>query len=87
MKSLHELYEGITVCHTSSIGEVCHHKINTKTPFESLKEIKGIKLDITETCLYNFDPLKPQFYIVKLGFTGVYISFLIPAQNIVVGTC
>ena len=37
---------------------------------------------ITETCLYNFDPLKPQFYIVKLGFTGVYIIFLISAQNI-----
>ena len=31
---------------------------------------------------YNFDPLKPHFYIVKLGFTGVYIIFLISAQNI-----
>ena len=30
---------------------------------------------ITKTCLYNFDPLKPHFYIVKLGFTGVYIIF------------
>ena len=38
--------------------------------------------DITKTCLYNFDPLKPHFYIVKLGFTGVYIIFLISAQNI-----
>ena len=37
---------------------------------------------ITETCLYNFDPLKTHFYIVKLGFTGVYIIFLISAQNI-----
>ena len=36
---------------------------------------------ITKTCLYNFDPLKPHFYIVKLGFTGVYIIFLISAQN------
>ena len=35
-----------------------------------------------KTCLYNFDPLKPHFYIVKLGFTGVYIIFLISAQNI-----
>ena len=26
---------------------------------------------ITKTRLYNFDPLKPQFYIIKLGFTGV----------------
>ena len=31
---------------------------------------------------YNFDPLKPHFYVVKLGFTGVYIIFLISAQNI-----
>ena len=37
---------------------------------------------IMKTCLYNFDPLKPHFYIVKLRFTGVYIIFLISAQNI-----
>ena len=37
---------------------------------------------ITKTRLYNFDPVKPHFYIVKLGFTGVYIIFLISAQNI-----
>ena len=37
---------------------------------------------ITKTCLYNVDPLKPHFYIVKLGFTGVYIIFHISAQNI-----
>ena len=37
---------------------------------------------ITKTYLYNFDPLKPHFYIVKLGFTGVYIIFVISAQNI-----
>ena len=30
----------------------------------------------------HVDPLKPHFYIVKLGFTGVYINFLIFAQNI-----
>ena len=27
-------------------------------------------------------PHEPHFYIVKLGFTGVYIIFLISAQNI-----
>ena len=37
---------------------------------------------ITKTCLYNFDPLKPHFYIVKLGFTGVYIIFLFLIKNI-----
>ena len=36
---------------------------------------------ITKTCLYNFDPLKPHFYIVKLGFTGVYIIFFISAKK------
>ena len=36
---------------------------------------------ITKTNLYKFDPLKPHFYIVKLGFTGVYIIFLISAPT------
>ena len=36
---------------------------------------------ITKTDLYNFDPFKPHFYVVKLGFTGVYIIFLISAQK------
>ena len=36
---------------------------------------------ITKTYLYNFDPLKPHFYVVKLGFTGVYIIILISAQK------
>ena len=35
-----------------------------------------------KTYLYNFDPIKPHFYIVKLGFTGVDIIFLMSAQNI-----
>ena len=38
-------------------------------------------LAITKTRLYNFDPLKPHFHIVKLGCTGVYIIFLISAQR------
>ena len=41
-----------------------------------------LETTITKTYLYNFDPLKPHFYTVKLGFTGVYIIFLISAQNI-----
>ena len=32
------------------------------------KDIIGIHY-ITKTGLYNFDPLEPHFYIVKLGFT------------------
>ena len=37
--------------------------------------------NITKTCLYNFDRLKPHFYTLKLGFIGVYINFLISAQK------
>ena len=37
---------------------------------------------ITKSCLYNVDPLKPHFYIVKLGFIGVYIIFLFLLKNI-----
>ena len=44
--------------------------------------LDGSWLIITKTCLYNFDPIKPHFYIVKLGFTGVYIICLISAENI-----
>ena len=47
------------------------------------KKLRVIEICITKTWLYNFDPLKPgHFYIVKLGFTGVYIIFHISAQNI-----
>ena len=45
-------------------------------------ENQSLGLIITKTRLYNFDPLKPHFYIVKMGFTGVYIICLISAQNI-----
>ena len=36
---------------------------------------------ITKTYVYSFDLLQPHFYVVKLGFTGVYIIFLISAQK------
>ena len=41
-----------------------------------------VHLCIMKTRLYNFDPLKPHFYTVRLGFTGVYIIFLILLKNI-----
>ena len=49
---------------------------------EREKNINQFMPGITKTYLYNVDPLKPHFYIVKVGFTGVYIIFLISAQNI-----
>ena len=51
-------------------------------PHKILSHLCRMKSSITKTRLYNIDPLKPSFYIVKLGFTGVYIIFLISAQNI-----
>ena len=38
---------------------------------EELQSISSDYSQITKTRLYNFDPLKPHFYIVKLGFTGL----------------
>ena len=37
---------------------------------------------IIKTSPCNEDPLTPHFYIVKLGFTGVYFFFLFLLQNI-----
>ena len=38
--------------------------------------------NIMKTSPCNEDPHTPHFYIVKLGFTGVYIFFLFLLQNI-----
>ena len=43
--------------------------------------MKSLFFCITKTRRHNFDPLKPHFYTVKLGFTGVYINFLIFARK------
>ena len=54
-------------------------------PISSSEFILAVQV-ITKTRLYSFDPVNPHFYIVKLGFTGVYIIFLISAQKQIVGT-
>ena len=45
---------------------------------------KNLKFNesIRKTCQCNVYPLEPHFYIVKLGFTGVYLFFLFLLQNI-----
>ena len=55
--------------------------LNLFVLLEHIVKSVTLLIDITKTRLYNFDPLKPHFYIVKLGFTGVYIIFLISAQK------
>ena len=41
---------------------------------------------IMKTSPCNEDPLTPHIYIVKLGFTGVYIIFLFCFKTLIVGT-
>ena len=48
---------------------------------ECVHTVVNCCLYITKTCLYNIDPLKPHFYIVKLGFTGVCILSLISTKK------
>ena len=48
---------------------------------EEERSSRDILQRITKTRLYNVDPLKPHFYIVKLGFKGVYNIILISAQK------
>ena len=57
------------------------HKSAPSSPNEVISVLKELKkhraktqgkTSITKTYLYNFDPLKPHFYVVKLGFTGVF---------------
>ena len=46
------------------------------------REKQELSKAITKTYQYNLDPLKPHVYVIKLGFTGVYIIFLNFAKNI-----
>ena len=48
------------------------------TELENDSESVWVKVfaNIMKTCPCNEHPLTPHFYIVKLGFTGVYIIFL-----------
>ena len=63
--------------------EILHHEYESSGILVFFPEIVLVNTNkytkyksITKTRLYNFDPLKPNLYIVKLGFTWVYIIFL-----------
>ena len=43
---------------------------------------KCLQSIIRKTCPCNIYPLKPHFYIVKLGYAGVYLFFLFLLRNI-----
>ena len=54
----------------------------TKFSLEILVKSEFTFLYIKKTCPCNEYPLKPHFHIVKLGYAGVYLFFLILLQNI-----
>ena len=61
----------------------CGDKFNFRVPIweqnTETEKRNGFWYVIRKTHLYNVDSLQPHFYIVKLGFTGVDIIFLISA--------
>ena len=67
--------------HSLSLIRACAVRNPNRWTLQNVS-MESICRDASRKHIYNFDPLKPQFYIVKLGFTGVYIIFLISAQNI-----
>ena len=61
------------------VGEKGEHLLHSipQTLFKSTCNTPNLfKVVITRTSPCNKDPLTPNFYIVKLGFTGVYMFFL-----------
>ena len=60
----------------------CLCSIKMRTHVFNGRKVPKYAYSITKTRLYNFDPLKPDFFKAKLGFSGLYINFLISAQNI-----
>ena len=67
--------------HTSCLIWIC---TVSKSTHVGLQGWKGQWESITKTGLYmySFEPLKPHFYTAKLRLTGVYINYLVSAQNV-----
>ena len=55
---------------------------NNKEKITLLPNCSVVLFSLRKLAYIILTPLKPHFYIVKLGYTGVYIIFLISAQNI-----
>ena len=64
-------------------NKICNREIALERSVEKLPwGLNKVHVYITtQTNLYNFDPIKPHCYIVKLGFTGVYIFCFISATK------
>ena len=69
------------------VTDQCNNNPETKTSTFFRKVLDTApniytKLNIRITCPYDVYHLIPHFYIVKLGFKGVCIFFLVLIQNI-----
>ena len=73
----------IMACVHTMSANTCNHANSKYMTDAQHRKNEGT---ITKRCLYNFEPLKPHFYIVKLGFTGVYIIFYFCSKTQIVGT-
>ena len=51
-------------------------------PAFNVRDLSSEKLDIRKICPCIEYPLIPYFYIVRMGFAGVYLFFLFLLQNI-----
>ena len=64
--------------HNEALIMQCNGNTKVLSNFENrvqFRPVLGAWQIIMITCPYDLDPLISQFYIVKLGFTGVYIIF------------
>ena len=71
-------------CHMDTLQSFCYQFVKKHNVCR--QQVASLAADIMKTCLYNFNPLKPHFYMVKLGFTQVYIIYLILLKNRDCGT-
>ena len=72
--SSHDLYSVIV---NGSVSGVSRPDLNVQMPgYVSSLSAYARKRVISKTCLYNFDPLKPHFYMVKLWlYRGIHFLF------------
>ena len=53
------------------------HTLSSLVSTALVMRFSRVQTIIMKTCPYNVYPLEPHLYIVKLGYAGVYLFFLI----------
>ena len=68
--------------YTDEVEDTCAGRKDMFVLWSCIRIKSDVARAITKTCLYNFDPLKPHFYIVKLGLQGYTLLFSFLLKNI-----